>query len=279
MLKWLVWEINSQQNTSPPGEVPRRPTYVSDVDTGDTAPAVIPHALNHLVQDFARICLGADRHLEPVHPPLGVLPGGALEGDVGPAAVVAQLLEPANHGGLVRDAVAQGLEVDQLELILVLGGPLARHDAQARLAVDEDDLGRALVDSENSRHLADGPGAEDGDLVARVDGRVLDAVVRRGQHVRQVQGLLVGHAVRDGQQVDVTQRHAHVLGLPAGVPAREVRVPQHARRLPAVHCPLRRIGVGPLALRRQLLVAVEAVPARDLERRHVPPALRDALDL
>jgi len=48
-----------------------------------------------------------------------------------------------------------------------------------------------------------------------------------------------------------------------------VRIPKHARRPTAVHRPLRGVGICLFALRRQLLLAEEAVSARNLERRDV----------
>lgn len=213
-----------------------------------------------------------------MHPALGVLASSTLEGDVG-ATATTKLLERADNGGLVGDAKAQLLEVDEVQLVLVLGRPLALDQVEPHPLVDKDDLGRALVDGKDAAHLADGARAPDCDLVALVHGRVLDAVVRRREHVGQVQRLLVGHLVRDGQQVHVAEGHAHVLGLPAGEAAREVRVAKHARRLAAVHGVLGRVGVGALALRRQLLLAEEAVTAGDLEGRDVAAALLDALDL
>lgn len=143
------------------------------------------------------------------------------------------------------------------------------------LRVHEDDLGRAGLQREYPRHLADGAGAEDGDGVAGVDGGVVHGVVARGQHVAQVQRLLVGHAVRDGEEVHVAERDADVLGLAAREAAGEVGVPEHAGGAAAVHGALGGVGVGALALRGELLRAEEAGAARDLEGGDVAGAEAD----
>ena len=114
-------------------------TYVCDINTGDAAAAIVAHALNHLVENLARVRLGANRHLQPVHPALGVLAGRALDGDVW-AAAVANLLELADDRLLGGDAVRQLLVVDQHELGGVLGGEPLLDDGEARLRVDKDDL-------------------------------------------------------------------------------------------------------------------------------------------
>lgn len=250
-------------------------TYISNVDTSDAATAKVPHTLDHLVDQLASVRLSTDRQLNSVHPPLGVLASRTLKGDVR-ATTTAQLLELADDGGLVGNTEAQLLVVNEVKLVLVLCGPQLLDEVEPNLLVDKNDLGGALVDGEDSAHLADGSRAPDGDLVALVNGSVLDAVVRRGEHVGQVQRLLVRDVVRNGKQVHVTQGHAHVLGLAACKTAREVRVAEHACRLAAVHCVLGRVGVGALALRRELLLAEEAVAAGDLEGCHVATALLDA---
>lgn len=121
-----------------------------------------------------------------MHPALGVLAGRALERAVR-AAPAAELLELGDDRVLARDAKGELLEVDELELVHVRGGPVVVDEGEARLGVDKDDLGGALVDGEDAGHLADGAGAEDGDLVLGVDGRVLDAVVRSGEDVGEIQ--------------------------------------------------------------------------------------------
>lgn len=56
----------------------KRGTYIADIYAGDTAPTEIPHTFDHLVDDLARVGLGAERHLQPVHPAFGVLACGTL---------------------------------------------------------------------------------------------------------------------------------------------------------------------------------------------------------
>ena len=162
-------------------------THVAHVNSGDTSSPIVPHALDHLVQNLARVCLGAQRHLQPVHPPLGVLASGTLDGHVW-ATASAELLELAHHRLLVRYTKAELLEVDKLELVLVLRWPSTRNEAQSWLRVDKDDLASTLVQRIRSSHLPDGADAEDGDLVVGVDGGVFDRVVGRGEDVGEVQG-------------------------------------------------------------------------------------------
>lgn len=165
----------------------RKVTHVAHVNSGDTSSPIVPHALDHLVQNLARVCLGAQRHLQPVHPSLGVLASGTLDGHVW-APSAAELLELAHHRLLVRHTKAKLLEVDKLELVLVLRWPSARNEAQSRLRVDKDDLASTLVQRIRSSHLPDGTDAEYGDLVVGVDGGVFDCVVSRGEDVGEVQG-------------------------------------------------------------------------------------------
>jgi hypothetical protein len=117
--------------------------YISHIHSRDPRPAVIPHTLDHLVEDLAGVRLGTKRHLQPVHPPLGILAGCALDGHVGPAPVT-HLLELAYHCLLVRDAKAKLLVVDYLELVFMLDGPTLRNGRQSRFRVDENDLGGTL---------------------------------------------------------------------------------------------------------------------------------------
>lgn len=81
--------------------------------------------------------------------------------------------------------------------------------------------------------------------------------------------------LRNLEQIHIAHRHTHVLGLPARKSAGKVRVAKHARRLPAVQRLLERVGVCLGALRRQLALAVPAVAAGNLKRRHVPLAHLD----
>lgn len=71
--------------------------------------------------------------------------------------------------------------------------------------------------------------------------------------------FLVRNIVGDLEQVAVPQGHTHVLGLATGETTRQVRVAVDASRPPGVHGLHRRVGVGLLALRRQLLLAEKAL--------------------
>src|SRR4051812_10846680 len=77
MLKWFVWvttvSIDSQAHDAARGD-----TYIAHIDTRDAGAPIVPHALDHLIDDLARVCLGPQRHLQPVHPTLSVLARGAL---------------------------------------------------------------------------------------------------------------------------------------------------------------------------------------------------------
>lgn len=84
--------------------------------------------------------------------------------------------------------------------------------------------------------------------------------------------LFIRNVVWDLKQIHIRQRYAHVLGLSARKAAGEVGIAKHAGRAPPVHGLGRRVGVGLLALRRQLLLAKEAVAAGNLERGDVAAA-------
>lgn len=61
--------------------------------------------------------------------------------------------------------------------------------------------------------------------------------------------LLIGYIVRDLEQVDVADRHPHVLGLTTSKATREVGVAEHAGGLRTVHGALGGVGVCLFALR------------------------------
>ena len=89
---------------------------------------------------------------------------------------------------------------------------------------------------------------------------------------------LVGDALRDRQEVHVALRDAHILGLAAGEAAREVRVAEEAGVAVAVHGVHERRRVCAVAERGELLLAVLALAARDLEGRNdavADPEVRD----
>jgi hypothetical protein len=117
------------------------------------------------------------------------------------------------------------------------------------------------------RELADRSGAEDGDDLAATDVAELGAHVAGREDVREEQDLLVLEVVLDLQRADVREWHARILGLPAGVAAREVRVAEDSRGGVAEQLLSQpRVRVGVLAQGEQLLLAVPAVSASDRER-------------
>lgn len=71
--------------------------------------------------------------------------------------------------------------------------------------------------------------------------------------------FLIGDVVWDGKQVDVSKGYPHILGLAAGKTPGEVGVAEHASRLRAVERFGRRVGIGLLALRGELLLAEETL--------------------
>lgn len=156
-----------------------RHTHIAGIDAGHAAATKGPHALNHLVEELARVRLQAHRHLQPVQPALGVLASCALERDVGSAAIT-QLLEPGHDRVLAGQATGQLLVVDELQLVRRKVRPYRR---QPRLRVDKDDLLGALFQRKDAGHLANGTSAENGHAIALFDARVYDAVVRSGQHI------------------------------------------------------------------------------------------------
>ena len=240
----------------------------ADVDAGDTDTAEVPHGLNALVDDFAGIGLEADGQLNGVSPVLGVFTSNTLEGDVGTTAID-HLLQLGNN----TLAAAELGEVDSLDFWIALFD-----EVQTPVLVNHDHALGSLHQGEIRTHLADGSRAPDGNDIALVDAGVDDAVPAGADHVGKVQSLLVGDIVGEFEEVDVAVRNTRVLGLTARETAREVRVSEHARGPAAVHGVLDGVAVGALALRRQLLLAVETLAASDLETGDDAVALLQVLD-
>ena len=71
--------------------------------------------------------------------------------------------------------------------------------------------------------------------IPRLNTCVHDAVVRSAEDIRQIEGLLIGHIVRDGEQVDVALRDTNVLCLSACEATGEVRVAEETRISVTVH--------------------------------------------
>ena len=252
-------------------------TYVADIDTGQTNSAVVPHTLNHLVDDLAGVGLSANLHLEPVEPALGILAGRTVDGDVW-ATTTGQLLQLADNGLLAGNAEAELLEVDEVQLLGMLSGPMVLEEGKPWLGIDEDNLAGTLPQSEDAHHLTNGATAKNCDGVTGIHGSILDGVVSSREHVGKVEGLLIGNVVGDLEHVGIGQGHTDVLGLTTGETAGQVGVAKDAGGAAAVHGLGLGVGVGDLALGRELVLAEEAVAAGNLERNDIALADLDLLD-
>lgn len=253
-------------------------TYVANINTSQTDSAVIPHTLNHLVDDLAGIRLSANLHLQPVQPTLGILSGSAVNGDIW-AATTSQLLQLANNRLLVGNSKAKLLEVNHLELVGVLGGPAVLDERESGLGVDKDNLAGSLPQRVDTHHLTNGTSTKDREVIARIDGGILDGVVRGRKNVGKVEGLLIRNVVGDLEHVDIGQWHTDVLSLATSETARQVGVAKDASSAAAVHGLGLRVGVGDLALAGELVLAEEAVAAGNLEGNNVALADLGLLDL
>jgi len=228
---------------------------VADVDAGNTHATEVFHGLDALVDDLAGVGLEANCQFDSVSPALGVFTSNTLEGDVGTTAV-AHLLQ------LCDDALAATKlsEVDSLDS----GIPLL-DEVQTPVLVNHDHSRGLVHQSELGTHLANGSCTPNGNNIALVDASVDNAVPAGADHIRQVQALLIRNIVGELEKVVVAVGYASVLGLATGKATREVRVSEHACGPAAVHGVLNGVGVGALALRRLLLLAVVALAASDLE--------------
>ena len=137
--------------------------------------------------------------------------------------------------------------------------------------VDPDHRSTPRVRRDAHAHLADRAEPVDGERSRLRGVGVRDRLPRRRQDVREVEEALVRRALRHLDRAELGLRHAQVLGLPAGHLPVQLRVAEQRRAL-VVLAHLRR-----LALRVELLVAHEAVPARDVERHHDPVAGLDCV--
>lgn len=240
----------------------------ADVHASDAHATEVPHGLNALVDDLAGVGLETNGQLNGVSPVLGVFTSNTLEGDVGTTAID-HLLQRGNN----TLAAAELGEVDSLNFWIALFD-----EVQTPVLVNHDNALGSLHQGEIGAHLADGSRAPDGNDIALVDAGVDNAVPAGADHVGEVQSLLVGDIVGEFEEVDVAIRHTSVFGLAAREAACEVRVSKHARGPAAVHGVLDGVAVGALALRRQLLLAVEALAASDLETSDDAVALLQVLD-
>jgi hypothetical protein len=87
------------------------------------------------------------------------------------------------------------------------------------------------------------------------------------EDIGQEDDFLVFQAIRNLERAHIGERHARVLGLPAGVPAEQLRVSEQPAGREA-HDLLDHAGVriGVIAQRPEIALAEEAVAARDRER-------------
>src|SRR5918999_1294786 len=108
-----------------------------------------------------------------------------------------------------------------------------RHAQPRRETVDGDHaLGAEQVRALDGE-LTDGSAAPHGDDVAPLDLAVLNRHVARWQDVRKEQHLLVRYSIRNFERTHVGERYTRVFGLPSGIAAEHVRVPEDAcRRMP-----------------------------------------------
>lgn len=262
-------------------------TYETSVNTRDAAPPEIPHRLNHLVDNLARVRLHSQHHLEVVRPALRILACYALDRHVRTAV--------ARHFFELRDdalALGESRVVDDLELWdfgLAVG--------ETPVRVDEDDARGTLLEGEDGSHLAYGACTPDGaernvsitvrvymyismcvyvcrspfivvgESVLRMDSHdislihssIKHCIVARSQDVREIQTGFIGDIIRQRKQIHVAERHADVLCLAACESSRQVAVTKHACRTPAVQFLLGAIGVCLFALRGEALFAEEAL--------------------
>ena len=90
-------------------------------------------------------------------------------------------------------------------------------------------------------------------------------MVRRRQHVRQIQRLFVLDFIRHNQTIGLPKWHSHVLSLSTGEASRKVRVVEESTIATTVHVFLQRRGIRTVAHRAELFLAVRAIAAGNLE--------------
>lgn len=230
-------------------------TYKADINTGYTAATKVTSRSNHLVDEFTRIRLKTQHHLEVMRPALRVLSSRALDANVR-TAVVAHLLELAGDAL----ALAEGREVEGIDV-----GILRLDVFEAPVLVDHDDAGGAVDEREVCGHLADRSSAPDGDDVALLYAGIDDSVPAGGEDVGEEETLLIGDIVGEGEEIHVAVGNACVFGLAAGEATGEVGVAEHAGGAATVHGVFDGVGVCLFALGGELLLAVVAFTAGDLE--------------
>ena len=151
----------------------------------------------------------APGHLE------GVGATGRLDHAVG-AATVGELA----HGGLHRG------EVHTARVDYGIGQAALTGEGEARgVDVDRDDGGRLVQAGAHHGGEADRAGADHGHRRAGLDLGDARTPMARGHNVAQEEGVLVGHARRDGRARMVRMAHAHKLGLATVLAATEPQPP------------------------------------------------------
>src|SRR5829696_10380733 len=215
-----------------------------------------------------------DRVAEGV-PAVALGAGGLLDAlDGVQRAVPVRRLHADGVDHRVRPAAAREL-LELLDDVGVLGEvdrvgrsrPLERHLQPVVVLVDGDHALGPEHDGARDRELPHGPRPEHRDHLAAGDLAKLGSHEARREDVRQEEHLLVGQVVLDLDRPDVGVGDAGVLGLAAGVAARDVRVAEDAgRRVAEELLGDARVRVGVLADGVELVLAGPAVAAGDRER-------------
>lgn len=245
MLKWLVCgKVSNLVMVS----FKTGTTYEANVDTGDTATAVVLDTLDHLVDDLRGVSFQTSGDLESVSPALGVFSSNTLKSDI--RTTVLHFLQGADNSL----ALGQVGEVDGLDV-----GVLGLAVVETPVLVNDNDTLGAVQVREVDAHLTDGTGTPDGNDIAFLDSSVDDTVPAGADNIRQVETLLIGDVVGKVEKVDITTGYTGVLGLATSEATGEVRVSEHTSGATTIHGVLDGVGVGLFALRRQLLCAVHAL--------------------
>lgn len=225
-----------------------RVTYVADVDSSDTATAVVLDTLNHLVDNLGSVGFETGHEFDGVSPALGVFSSNTFQSDIG--TTMLHLLESADNSLTLGEVgEVDGLDVGVLGLAVV----------ETPVLVDDNDALCTVHEGEVNTHLTDGTGSPDGNDVTLLDTSVNDTVPAGADNIGQVETLLIRDIVGKVKQIDIAARHTGVLGLATSETTSEVRVAEHTGSATTVHGILDGVGICLLALGRQLLLAVHAL--------------------
>lgn len=181
-------------------------------------------------------------------PALGIFTSDTLESDI--RATVLHLLQSADNSL----TLGQVGEVDSLNV-----GVLGLAVVETPVLVNDNDTLGAIHVGEVNTHLTDGTGTPDGNDITLLDTGVDNTVPAGADNIGQVETLLIRNIVGQVQEVDITARNSDIFGLTTSEATSEVRVSEHSGGATTVHGILDGVGVGLLALRRQLLLAVHAL--------------------